>query len=186
VLKLTYHTTVFGPIDLEYDRPVIRVGRSEDNDLVLRHPSVAPHHCVLVFQGEKVLCLPPSQAMGPQSDVQDLGAPELGPDDLMKIGELQFRLVHSPRTVAVPELHYQASDATSVEPGKEVGQRRYYCSRCRTFIREAEVKRFGLVGHAKHNLCPMCSRPVEAEREPQRPASGLIARLRQAVRKLLR
>src|SRR5580765_3414598 len=101
MLKLIYHTPVFGPIDLEYDRPIIRVGRGEDNDLVLRHSSVEPHHCFLLFRGEKVLCLPPSEALPSPEEVPHLTGQEFGSGDSLWIGELQFTLDHSSRSVAV-------------------------------------------------------------------------------------
>ena len=188
MLKLIYHTAVFGPIDLEYDRPVIRVGRSEDNDLVLRHPSVEPYHCLLVFRGEKVLYLPPSQTIPLPTDLPSLTGPELGPGDPIRIGELQFSLAHSSRTVAVPEVHSQELTAGISEgdaatgTGEEAGQRRYYCAHCRALIQDVAVKRVGLVGHAKRNLCPKCSGLLETEPEPPKPSPDLKKRLRQAGR----
>lgn len=190
VLKLIYHTAVFGPIHLEYDRPVIRVGRSEDNDLVLRHPSVEPHHCLLVFRGEKVLCLPPSQADLAQTDLRSLTGPELGLGDPLRIGELQFSLAHSSRTVAVPEMHRQGSTPGASQGNGAIGtdegadQRHYYCAHCRTSIRDQEVKRVGLVGHTKRSLCPKCSGLLETEPEPQKPPPDRGKELRQAARKL--
>jgi hypothetical protein len=186
VLKLIYHTGVFGPIDLEYDRPVIRVGRSEYNDLVLRHPSVEPYHCWLVFRGEKVIWLPPSQAIPAETDLRGLTGPELGPGDTVMIGDLQFSLAHSARTVAVPEVHGQGAStgASATGTGEESSQRRYYCEHCRTFIPEAEVKRVGMVGHPKRNLCPNCSRLLEAELEPQAPPPDVKQRLRKTTWKL--
>jgi len=189
VLKLIYHNAVFGPIDLEYDRPVIRVGGSEDNDLVLRHPSVEQYHCLLVFRGEKVLCLPPSQAIPSQTDLWSLTGPELGPGDPIWIGELQFSLAHSSRTVAVPEVHGQGSTAGATEDdaanatGEQAGRQHYYCAHCRTSIQDAEVKRVGLVGHAKRKLCPKCSGLLETEPEPPKPSLDLKKRLWQAARK---
>ena len=174
VLKLIYHTAVFGPIDLEYDRPVIRVGSSEDNDLVLRHPSVEPHHCLLVFRDETVLCLPPSEAPLSQSDLRNLIGPELGPEDPIWIGDLQFSLAHSSKTVAVPEVYGKSGTSGASEDdaatGQKASERRYYCAHCRAFIQDAEVKRVGLVGQAKRNLCPKCSRQLETEAEPQKPS----------------
>jgi hypothetical protein len=190
VLKLIYHTAVFGSIDLEYDRPVIRVGRSEDNDLVLRDPSVEPHHCLLVFRGEKVLYLPPSQADLAQTELRNLSGPELGPGDPLRIGELQFSLAHSSRTVALPELHSEGSTAGASQgnaaagAGEESGEGRYYCAHCRAFIRGAEVKRVGLVGHAKRSLCPKCSGLVEPVPKPQKPPPHRKKGLRQAARNL--
>jgi hypothetical protein len=189
VLKLIYHTAVFGPIDLEYDRPVIRVGYNEDNDLVLRHPSIEPYHCLLVFRGEKVLCLPPSQAIPSQTDLWSLTGPELGPGDPIRIGDLQFSVAHSSMTVAVPELHGQGSTAGTADgdattgTGEEASRRHYYCAHCRAFIEDAEVKRVGLVGHAKRNLCPKCSGLLETEPDPPKPSPDLKKRLWQAARK---
>ena len=102
MLKLIYHTAVFGPIDLEFDRPVISVGRSEDNDLVLRHPSILPYHCLLVFRGEKLFSLPPHQPIPTPNELQNLTGPELGPADSLQIGEIQFTLAISAATVALP------------------------------------------------------------------------------------
>jgi hypothetical protein len=167
VLKLIYHTGVFGPIDLEYDRPVIRVGRSEENDLVLRHPSVAPYHCVLVFRGENVLWLPPDQAMDADTDLWGLAGPELGPDDTLMIGELRFTLAHSSKTVALPDVRSLAGmigiseDDVGAATEEETAVPRSYCPHCRVFVPDEKVKRVGLLGHPKRNLCPKCSHLLE-------------------------
>ena len=169
MLKLIYHTAVFGPLDFEYDRPLIRVGSSEDNDLVLRHPSVQPHHCLLLFRDEKVLRLPPGQQLPSAADLPDLTGPEFGPGDLLQFGDLQFSLAHSSRTVAIHQAlsQYPATGASeggpTIGPETRPGQPRYYCPNCRAFIQEAAVKRVGLVGHAKRNLCPKCSHLLESK-----------------------
>ncbi len=175
MLKLIYHTAVFGPIDLEYDVPVISVGRSEDNDLVLRHPSILPHHCLLVFRGEKVLCLPPRRPLPAVTEVRHLTGPELGLADPLQLGELQFSLAHSGRTVALPD-HNQGS-LTATPVGAVADQQRYYCPFCRVFVPDAGVKRVGLVGHAKRDLCAKCSRPLAAGPEPPNAAPDPKRRL---------
>ena len=178
MLKLIYHTAVFGPIHLEYDRPVIRVGRSEDNDLVLRHPSIEPHHCLLVFRDEKVLYLAPVQALSAETDLRNLAGPEFGAGDRLRIGELQFSLAHSARTVAIPEVHSQDARAGAAEGGSATGagdeasQRGHFCAHCRVFFPDAEVKRLGLVGHTKRYLCPKCGRVLDVEPEPPKPSPG--------------
>jgi hypothetical protein len=172
VLKLIYHTAVFGPIHLEYSQPAIRVGRSEDNDLVLRHPSVEPHHCLLVFREEKVLCLPPTQHLPSEFDLQGLTGPEFGPGDRLRIGEVEFSLVHSPRTVSIPEVHRPDPrvgawrDDHLNGPEEEVSDGRYFCAHCQLLLSTTEVKRVGLVGHAKRYLCPKCSSILDVEPEP--------------------
>ncbi len=165
MLKLTYHNTVFGPIDFEYDRPVLRVGRSEDNDLVLRHPSVEPHHCILVFRDTKVLCLRPNQALSAETDLRSVTGPEFGIGDQLQIGELLFNLGRSARTVAIPSLPPPSVNAPEA-PGPDT----YFCPNCRVSYRSAELKHVGLVGHAKRSLCPRCSYVFEVESQPPTPA----------------
>jgi hypothetical protein len=182
VLELVYHTAVFGPIHFEYSGPVVRVGSSEDNDLVLRHPSVQPHHCLLVFRDEKVLCLPPGSVISSQVDWWELTGPEFSAGDYIQIGELQLSLSHSARSVAIPEAQSLNAGAgavacdLAVEASAGPGPQGYFCTHCRVFIPEAEVNRVGLVGHAKRYLCPKCSSLLDSEPEPPRPASRLRRR----------
>jgi hypothetical protein len=188
VLSLIYQSAVFGPIRLEYDRPVIRVGSSEDNDLVLRHPSIEPYHCLLVFRGEKVLCLPPDPAVSAETDLQNLAGPEHGMGEQLKIGEVQFNLVHSARTVAIPEVLSQAArprvsgGTAAARTGERANQGRYFCARCRVFLPNAEVKRVGLVGNAKRYLCPKCSGLLEVEPQAAKPPTRRKEWLRRVVR----
>ncbi len=180
MLELIYHSSVFGPIRLDYYEPVVRVGRSEDNDLVLRHPSVDPHHCLLVFRGEKLLCLPCDDAVFAEADLEALTGPEYGDGEQIQIGEIRFNLAHSTQTVAIPEVHRPEARPGAATAREGPGQRRFYCVRCRVFVPQREIRRLGLVGHAKRYLCPKCSSLLELEPEPSKPLSGFRMWLRAA------
>ena len=184
MLELIYHTSPFGPIHLTYNGPAIRVGRSEDNDLVVRHPSVESYHCLLVFRNEKVICLPPDHALPSESELADLAGQEFSAGDHIQIGELQFSLEHSARTVAIPLLHAQEPGNGTAGAIGGKGQRRFFCPRCRVFILPKDVKHLGLVGRAKRDLCPRCSSLLVLEPEPPRPLSGIKKWLRRAMLKL--
>ena len=174
VLKLVYHTLVFGPINLDYQQPVIRVGRNDDNDLVLPHPSVEPYHCTLLFRAEQVVWLPPDYRCPPETDLNCLDGPQFGQGDALQFGELQFTLDHSAQTVALPEATLRKPDGESAAfaAGQGFAERRYVCSHCGLFWQRDQVKWMGLVGQAKHSLCPQCSYPVELEPELEQPMSG--------------
>jgi hypothetical protein len=190
VLKLIYHNAVFGPIHLEYDQPAIRVGRSEDNDLVLRHPSVEPYHCILVFQDEKVIWLPPDSALRSEGEPGSLSGPAFALGDQISIGELQFHLAHSAQTVAIPgarppEAVPEKHDGAGAADG--TSQSGYFCSHCRLTFQQSEVKRVGLVGRSKRCLCPKCSGLLDVEPDEPAPSPprqkqrlGLLARGRTA------
>jgi hypothetical protein len=178
VLKLIYHTAALGPIELEYDQPVIRVGSSGNNDLVLRHPSVEPCHCQLVFREEKLLYIPASQTISPETDLGSLRGPEYAAGEQLRIGELQFSLAHSARSVAIPAMPrpelegetVEANPPNSADQTAEAGS--YYCPQCRATYHSTEVKRVGLVGSAKHCLCPRCSHILDLACKPRKAASA--------------
>lgn len=155
MLKLIYHTHVFGPIDFEYDRHSIRVGSDPANDLVLSHSSVSEFHCVLVFRDEKVIWLPPEACELPDSDLLAMTGPEFTAGDRFQVGELEFVLDHSSRSVA---LHRHQ---TSQQDSQQTEHFRHFCPNCRRFVPEQAVKRVGLVGQPKRELCPQCSRLLE-------------------------
>lgn len=204
MLKLIYHNAVFGPIDLEFERPLIRVGRSEDNDLVLRHPSVEEHHCVLVFRDEKLVWLSANEAgmnngtptLSPSTepvrppgargktseqvaDLSSLAGPEFGAGDQLQIGELLFNVERSSKAVAIPAIRLpqanaqasatQTQSATDAQPSPAESRNRYFCPKCRVVYQSSDLKRVGLVGHAKRWLCPKCSHVFEVEPEPAKP-----------------
>ena len=120
-----------------------------------------------------------------ETDLSSLAGPEFGVGDQIKIGELQFSLAHSARTVAIPEVQRpEPGGAAEAEAAKGASQRRFFCAHCRVFIPHTEIKRLGLVGHAKRYLCPKCSSLLELEPEPSKPLSGIRKWLRRAARSL--
>jgi len=196
MVRLVYHSHLFGPISLEYQQPVVTVGCESGNDLVLPHPSVRPYHCQLVMQEESVIFCP-----RPGESVENLGnngeRREFFVGDQLVIGEVLFEVRHSSNTVAIPCLgapapetapvaataNYTAAAASTAPAagpaaamaGSVEGQ--YYCSNCQAFFSDAVVTRIGLKGRQKHLLCPQCSRPVETMSEPEKPPAGFFARL---------
>ena len=164
MLKLVYHSAAFGPIHLEYSGPVVRVGRGEDNDLVLRHPSIEEHHCLLVFRDETLICLPPDQAILSEGDLVRARGAELVYGDQLKIGELQFSLEHSSKTVAIPQARPPEIESEDDLLGNDDS---FYCARCQRVVPNAELKKLGLVGRSKRYLCPKCSEVLSQEPELQ-------------------
>jgi hypothetical protein len=98
---------------------------------------------------------------------------------------VEFTLAHSSKSVAIPEaLSHATVTAGSVEDLKsgEANQPRYFCPKCLVFLQESEVKRVGLVGHAKRLLCPKCSTLVNEEAAPQKPEPGRKGALKGLVK----
>lgn len=156
VLKLVYHTFVFGEIGLEFQKEFVRVGSSPENDLVLPHPSVRDFHCLLVFSGERVAALPPDAwTGGPACEVLACQASTRGCGDELLIGEVAFKIAHSANTVALPAV-------PDTEPEEDLNGPRYFCPRCRSIVPGAMITQIGLAKRSKHVLCPKCSAHVES------------------------
>ena len=186
MVRLVYHSHIFGPISLEYQQPVVTVGCESGNDLVLPHPSVRPCHCQLLMQEESVILCPL-----PGEPVENLGnngeRREFFVGDQLVIGEVLFEVRHSSNTVAIPclgvpapETAPAASTANAAVPAAAMAglaEPGYYCSNCQAFFPDAIVTRIGLKGRQKHLLCPQCSRPVESAPAPEKPPAGFFARL---------
>lgn len=159
MLRLVYHTTVFGRLHFEYPRPRVRVGSARDNDLILLHPSVEPHHCTLLLEEDSLAMVPPHAAAEPPAD-----APRYGPGDALVIGDLTLQIERSPNTIAVPapkteqglpgRTHrgYWKADYEAVPETA-----RWACERCQLRFEDRQIHALGLTGRSKHIFCPQCS-----------------------------
>ena len=109
MLRLVYHTKVFGPLNFEFSRPLVRIGSAKDNHLVLLHPSVEPYHCALAWEEESFALLPPNaEETTPLDD-----APRYAPGDTLVVGEVSLCVERSPNSIAVPP-----PPAEQIPPGR--------------------------------------------------------------------
>lgn len=168
MLRLVYHTTTFGPLHLDYDDAVVRAGSSRDNDLIILHESVQPHHCLLLFEEEAVIVLSFEEGMPvPPQEVPD-DAPRFGVGDILHVGQLPFEIERSPNSVAVvrdnwsettndgktPEGYWKADALYAPD------EARWLCDFCRIRLLDRQLKLLGLQGRKKHLLCPVCGHEV--------------------------
>ena len=192
MLRLVYHSPLFGPLHFEYSKAVVRVGSCRDNDLVLLHASVRPYHCVLVFD-EASLCLLPPEAVGNDGVLAAAPAgPRYEPGDTLHLGELDLQVERSPNSVAVPQLGVVAT----AQPGQTAegfwradfaavpAEARWLCGRCGLRLTTPQVHVLGLVGRRKYALCPKCSQTLELVVPLEVGAKGLLGRLKSGWRQL--
>ncbi len=174
MVKLVYHTLTLGPIGLDYDRPVIRVGSDPANDLVLPHPSVRPRHCQIELQEDRARSLPPDNVLTSDTATTGTEDREYFVGDQLTVGELLFEIQHSTKTVAIPRL------ASDEEPEFLGNGPLYYCEHCRRSYPASALTRIGLVARPKHLLCPKCSHELVPPSSGAAPA-GFFARLKRGL-----
>lgn len=189
MLRLVYHTTVFGPLHFEYAGPRVRIGSCRDNDLVLPHPSVRPYHCTLLLEENALSVLPP--------DAPDATAPgetpRYGPGDTLTIGDLTLGIERSPNTIAIPppvtlpqlpgrnHKGYWLADYETVPDDA-----RWRCGHCQLRFADRQIHAVGIEGGRKHILCPQCSQELELLTAPAPLRRGLLGVLDSGWRKLRR
>lgn len=156
MVKLVYHTSVTGPISLDYNRPTITVGSAPGNDLVLPHPSVRPRHCQIEFREDRVVVGAPPGAAADQAEPSR----EYGIGERLLIGAVVFTVEHSANTVAIPR------ERPPEEPPVVATGPQYFCPNCRKYYSLSELTRIGLERRRKHLLCPKCSREVIPPAQP--------------------
>ncbi len=186
MLRLVFRSGVFGPMYFEYPRPCIRVGSSQDNDLVLPHPSVHPYHCQLWMEEDGLAVL------SPDAPAADPGprAPRYGEGQALMIGELRLEIERSPNSIVVPvDTPVVPANPAQDERGYWFAEHpevpltaRWLCTPCERRFDDGQVKVIGLVGARKHVLCPICSqRLIWAQITPPAP-KGTVAWLRKCGR----
>lgn len=75
------------------DRSPLAIGRARDNDIVLDHPSVSPHHAVVERTGDTYRLLDQQSETGVRINGEDYYRVELRPGDEVEIGAVKLRFV---------------------------------------------------------------------------------------------
>lgn len=173
MVKFVYHTAALGPISLEFDKTLITVGSAPDNDLVLPHPSVRPHHCQVELREDSAVLHAPAD--GSSASASPTECPVGG---TLLIGEVVLEVQHSTsKTVAVPhESLRPAADLADDPTGKP-----FFCEHCRKYFTLESLTRIGLEGGRKHVLCPRCSRPVVLAAKAEPVPAGFFGHLKRGL-----
>jgi hypothetical protein len=196
MLKLVFHTASFGDFNFEYNKPCIRVGRNPDNDLVLPHESVKPYHCLLLFHEDAIVMLAADVPVAPQLDLHSITGPTFHSGDRLCFGEIEMSVEDSRTKIAIPGLSRIAGQNASASgpgvpsvdssstPEPEPAGPQYYCPQCNALFVDAKVTRIGLVGRAKHLLCPTCSHPVDLFQAAVAPSNSVWQKIKQLAARL--
>jgi transcriptional regulator with GAF, ATPase, and Fis domain len=126
-----------------------RVGKADDNDLVLPDDTVSRHHCELVREGEAVRVRDLGSTNGTRVDGTRVGDALLSPGAVLKVGEVEVALRPAARRSDV-----LPSDATSFGPalGKSLAMRSIFGVLERIAPTEATVLLQGETGTGKDVL----------------------------------
>ncbi|NCC53366.1 MAG: FHA domain-containing protein [Spartobacteria bacterium] len=99
----------------ELEQNEVRIGRSQDNFIVLNHPTVSGHHCTILRDGDKYIVSDQDSTNGTRLNSKDIKEAQLKPKDLIQVGSVEF--MFDGENVEAIETHAYAEAQVEVAPG---------------------------------------------------------------------
>lgn len=115
--RLVCVSTNFAAKEWWLDKPIVVLGRTEDNDIVINHRSISRHHARFTLEGSRYTILDLKSANGVRVNGEEYGKVELRRGDLVDLGHVRLRFV------APGEDFDFARDATVVDISKPSSSR---------------------------------------------------------------
>jgi pSer/pThr/pTyr-binding forkhead associated (FHA) protein len=155
---------------LELRLGVNHVGRSQDCDFSISHPTISTHHCELIVSSEGVLLRDCHSTNGTFVNGNPIAEAWLAAGQAVKLGDVEFFVENTEINVAIPE-YERPSQAAPVSAVMEDGvlscprhlqtAARYKCTVCGEVMCSACVRVMRRKGGLPHFLCVICSHECE-------------------------
>jgi pSer/pThr/pTyr-binding forkhead associated (FHA) protein len=157
------------PVSKELNWGITRIGRADDNDFVISHPSVSGHHCEVELGVDFVNVRDCQSTNGTFIDNRRIQSARLEPGQLLRIGDVSALLERSLETVSIPKFDVpKPAQSVQLQDGVWSCERHasvraeWSCPKCQGKFCGPCIHQLRLVrGHQTHKLCPICSAPVE-------------------------
>jgi len=116
--RLVCVTSNFAGEEWLLDKPVMVVGRTEENDININHRSISRHHARITFENNRHTILDLQSANGVRINGEEYGKVELRPGDMIDLGHVRLRFV------AAGEDFVFSRDATVVDISQPAAPKR--------------------------------------------------------------
>jgi glycerophosphoryl diester phosphodiesterase len=174
-----------------------RLGRSDDNDIQIDHPTVSGNHCEIVLGDRSIKVRDLSSTNGTFINGQPIQESELHAGQTLRLGSVELEMESEEVRIAIPPIEVPPVPGPSfLADGRAAclnhadlpaTQR---CTHCGLFLCAACVHEIHRLGGASLKLCPACSGACEPLVQapgagPRRGAGkkkSLLGRLRETLR----
>ena len=137
---------------------IVTLGRKEENDFVINHPSVSGHHCQLLVMDAAVTVKDLDSSSGTLVGGHPVEEAALAPGQSLQLGEVLLRYEHVPETapaaVAVPAISQASCKFHRTNPA------RFHCPQCQGNFCEMCVNS-RLAGGVAKTFCRTCARECD-------------------------
>lgn len=146
---------------------ITRIGRGEDNDVIVSHPSLSQHHCELELGIDFLKVRDLGSTNGTTVGERTVTEAFLAPGERLRFGQVSATVEWSQESVNVPAIEAQRLPA-SVEFGEGVlscikhtaAVASWHCGECDKYFCSSCIKDVRLVGRPPRRVCPECSQTV--------------------------
>jgi hypothetical protein len=146
---------------------ITRIGRGEDNDVVVSHPSLSQHHCEMELGIDFLKVRDLGSTNGTIVGDQTVTEAFLAPGERLRFGQVPATVEWSQESVHVPAIEAQGLPV-SVELGDGVLScikhtttvASWHCEECDKYFCSGCIKDVRLVGRPPRRVCPECSQTV--------------------------
>jgi pSer/pThr/pTyr-binding forkhead associated (FHA) protein len=181
-----------GPKELNWG--VTRVGRGEDNDVIIQHASVSYHHCELELGLDFLIVRDCGSTNGTFVANQPVKEARLEPGQPVRFGQVPVTLEWSREQVNVPKVE-APKRAASVDLGDgvmsclkhEAIPSTWHCPKCNEYFCTGCTRDVHLVGRPSRRTCAGCGMAVELAPWADKPKKRSIwGRIKKALSRTVR
>jgi len=120
-LRLVVVTTTLGGAEFMVDRPSMVIGRTEENDIIINHPSISRHHAKIVCDGDRYTVVDLQSANGVRVGGESYERVDVQPGDVVELGHVKLRLVGADEAWTYDPREYSGRSRRGLKIGAAVG-----------------------------------------------------------------
>jgi len=166
--RLILQSAELVPASIDLNWGITRVGRADDNDFIIRHPSISAHHCEVDLGLDFVRVRDCQSTNGTFINNERIQLATLGPGQVLRFGEIRAVIERAIEGVSVPAIGpKKVLHSVEMEEGiwsceRHSGIRaQWHCPKCDGKFCGPCIHQLRLMKGRPHKLCPVCSAHVE-------------------------
>lgn len=166
--RLHVHLESGGAHSHELGWGVFRLGRAEDNHVIISHASVSSHHCEIEISESQILIRDLGSTNGTFLNGQPVQSAVIPEGHTLALGSVAVSIERVTTQVSVPQLtvktepqSVQFDDGTWSCEWHEAVSAQWQCPQCGGKFCSHCIRQLRLSGGRAHRFCPKCSTHLE-------------------------